>query len=219
MKRKITVCLALLMICAMFSGCNKIKEKLGIAFPSKEYVEATLEAVYHGDYEKYCACTGEAQMVAEDHRKKYIEGEADYMAEYLRIDTLSQEGEQRLYALIEKLYEQVRFEVQDPIDNNRNQLVEVVVYPVDFIGAAKEELEGAINDFNQALLAGEYDSLSEEEQKLKYEEKVLDVCEKYTQIEASQFQVSANLTITEEEGGYYRIQDGFQKLDELVIQY
>lgn len=201
------------------SGCAAIKEKLGIAFPAKQYVESVLKTVYLGEYEDYQEYTEENEEAAQAYHEQYVEGEAAYFAEYLHIDALSEKGRARLIDVIEALYKQVRFEVQQPIYNNQGLLVEVVVYPVDFFGAAGEELNTYIKNFNQALSAGEYDTMSGEEQREKYETELLDICEKYTEVPESTYQISVNLTIKERDGGYYQITDGFEKLDESVIQY
>lgn len=211
--------MGLMFLVLAFSGCTSIKEKLGIAFPAKEYVESVLKTVYLGEYESYQKYTGENEAAAKEHHDRYIEEEAAYFGQYLHIETLSEEGEARLKKVIEALYQQVRFEVQEPIVNKGGQLVEVVVYPVDFFGAAGEEIDTFIKNFSQDLNSGEYDALSEEEQKSKYEKELLAICEKYTEIPESGYQISVNLTIKERDGGYYQIVDGMEKLDEAVIQY
>lgn len=201
------------------TGCAAVKEKLGVAFPAKHYVEGMLEAVYHGEYENYQKYTQESKEAAAAYHTQYVEGEAAYFAEYLRIEELSKKGEEQLKTLIEELYKQARFEVQEPIRNDEGQLLEVVVYPVDFFHNAGEELNGYIKNFNQALACGEYDALSSEEQKAKYETELLAICEKYKEVPASTYQISVNLTLKELEGGYYQITGGFEKLDETVISY
>lgn len=201
------------------TGCAAVKEKLGVAFPAKQYVEGMLEAVYHGEYENYQKYTQESKEAAAAYHEQYVEGEAAYFAEYLHIEELSKKGEEQLKTLIEELYKQVRFEVQEPIHNDEGQLLEVVVYPVDFFHNAGEELNGYIKNFNQALAGGEYDAMSLEEQKAKYESELLAICEKYKEVPASNYQISVNLTLEELDGGYYQITDGFEKLDETVISY
>lgn len=133
MKRKrIRWVVAALILGCFLTGCASIKEKMGVAFPTRQYVESVLEAVYHGEYEEYQKYTQESAEAARTYHEQYVEGEAAYFAEYLNIEELSKEGEERLKKLIEELYRQVRFEVQEPIYNDSGQLVEVVVYPVDF---------------------------------------------------------------------------------------
>ena len=220
MKRKKIKGLALALAMALLlTGCASIKEKLGVAFPVKEYVESVLETVYHGEYENYQKYTEESEAAAKAWHEQYVEEEAAYFAEYLHIELISKKGEERLKKLIEELYKQVRFDVQEPIRNDEGQLVEVVVYPVDFFHEAEEELNEYIKNFNQALAGGEYDTMSSEEQKVKYEEELLAICEKHTEIPDTTYQISVNLTLKEREGGYYQIVNGFEKLDELVISY
>lgn len=220
MKRKVIKGLALVLFTALFlTGCTSIKEKLGVAFPVKEYVESVLETVYYGEYENYQKYTEESTAAAKAWHEQYMEEEAVYFAEYLHIETVSKKGEERLEKLIETLYKQVRFEVQEPIHNDEGQLVEVVVYPVDFFNEAGEELNEYIKNFEQALAGGEYDTMSSEEQKAKYEGDLLAICEKYKEIPASTYQISVNLILKELEGGYYQITNGFEKLDETVISY
>ena len=218
-RRKIKGLTLSLAMALILTGCTSIKEKLGVAFPVKEYVESVLETVYHGEYEEYQKYTEESVTAAKAWHEQYVEEEAAYFAEYLHIEAVSKKGEERLKKLIEELYKQVRFEVQEPIRNDEGQLVEVVVYPVDFFKEAEEELNEYIKNFNQALAGGEYDTMSSEEQKVKYEEELLAVCEKYTEIPNSTYQISVNLTLKELEGGYYQITSGFEKLDESVISY
>lgn len=220
MKRKKVKGFALALSMAVFlTGCASIKEKLGVAFPVKEYVESVLETVYYGEYETYQKYTGESETSAKAWHEQYVEEEAAYFAEYLHIETVSKKGKEQLKKLIETLYKQVRFEVQAPIHNDEGQLIEVVVYPVDFFREAEGELNEYIKNFNQALAGGEYDTLSSEEQKARYEKELLAICEKYKEIPASAYQISVNLTIKELEGGYYQITNGFEKLDESVISY
>lgn len=220
MKGKKVKGLALVLSMALFlTGCTSIKEKLGVAFPVKEYVESVLETVYHGEYEEYQKYTEESVASAKAWHEQYVEEEASYFAEYLHIEPVSKKGEERLKKLIEELYKQVRFEVQEPIRNDAGQLVEVVVYPLDFFQEAGEELNEYIRNFNQALAGGEYDTMSSEEQRAKYEAELLAICEKYKEIPASSYQISVNLTLKELEGGYYQITNGFEKLDESVISY
>lgn len=222
-EKKVRRSILLLLIAAamifLYTGCASIKEKLGVAFPAKQYVEGMLEAVYHGEYENYQKYTQESKEAAASYHEQYVEGEASYFAEYLHIEELSKKGEEQLKTLIEELYKQARFEVQEPIHNDEGQLLEVVVYPVDFFHNAGEELNEYIKNFNQALAGGEYDTLSSEEQKAKYEAELLEICEKYKEIPASTYQVSVNLTLKELDGGYYQITGGFEKLDETVIPY
>lgn len=218
-KKKIgRIVLALLAVCCL-TGCGVLKEKMGVAFPTKEYVESVLETVYHGEYETYREYTQESIEAARAYHEQYLAGEAEYFAKYLRIETLSEEGKERLEKLIESLYKQARFEVQEPIRNDNGQLVEVVVYPVEFFQAAGEELNAYIKNFNQALAGGEYDTMSTEEQKARYETELISICEKYTEISSSGYQISVNLMLKELEGGYYQITEGFEKLDETVISY
>lgn len=220
MKRKKVKGLALVFFVALFlTGCASVKEKLGVAFPVKEYVESVLETVYHGEYGNYQKYTEESEAAAKAWHEQYVEEEAAYFAEYLNIELVSKKGEEQLKKIIEELYKQVRFEVQEPIRNDEGQLVEVVVYPVDFFHEAEEELNEYIKNFNQALAGGEYDTMSSEEQKVKYEEELLAICEKHTEVPDSAYQISVNLTLKEWEGGYYQIVSGFEKLDESVISY
>ncbi len=218
-RRKAWALVLTLLLSLILSGCTNIKEKLGIAFPAKQYVESILEAVYHGEYEAYENYTGEGTDAAQDYHEEYVEVEASYFAEYLHIDSISEKGTERLKKVIEALYMQARFQVQEPIYNNQDQMVEVVVYPVDFFGVAGEEINTYIKEFNQALADGEYAVMSVEEREEKYETQILDICEKYMDIPESDYQISVNLTIRERDGGYYQITDGFEKLDECVIQY
>ncbi len=219
MKRKIKRTAALLLAVFLLTGCASVKEKMGIAFPVKEYVESVLETVYHGEYGEYQKYTQESAEAAKAYHDQYVEGETAYFAEYLRIENLSEQGKEQLKKLIEALYKQARFEVQEPIYKDDSQLVEVVVHPVDFFHAAGEEVNGYIQSFNQALAGGEYDTMDSEAQKAKYETELLAICEKYTEVPASTYQISINLTLKELDGGYYQITDGFEKLDETVISY
>ena len=220
MKRKKVKGLALVLTMTLIlTGCASIKEKLGVAFPVKEYVESMLETVYHGEYEAYQKYTEESEESAKAWHEQYVEEEASYFARYLHIEPISKKGKERLKKLIEALYRQVRFEVQEPIHNDEGQWVEVVVYPVDFFREAEEELNEYIKNFNQSLAGGEYDTMSSEEQRAKYEEELLSICEKYNEIPDSAYQISVNLTLKELEGGYYQIVNGFEKLDESVISY
>lgn len=220
MKRiKIRWAAVTLVLALLLTGCDSLKEKLGVAFPVKQYVESVLEAVYHGEYEEYQKYTQESAEAGRTYHEQYVEGEAAYFAEYLNIEELSKEGEERLKKLIEELYRQARFEVQEPIYKDAGQMMEVVVYPVDFFHEAGEELNGYIREFNQSLASGEFDTMSSEEQKAKYETELLSICEKYVEIPASTYQISVNLTLKELDGGYYQITDGFEKLDEMVISY
>jgi hypothetical protein len=201
------------------SGCSTLKEKLGYAFETDKYVESVLETAYHGEYEAYLEYTGETQDSARESHASYVEEEVAYFAAYLNLDPLSQQGRARLEALMEDLYGQVRFQVQEPIRSSGYQMVEVVVYPVDFFGAAGAELEETITQFNEALKKGEYASMTEEEQREAYEDKVLSVCEKYREIPESSYSLSVNLTVRELEGGYYEICAGLEELDQAVISY
>lgn len=221
MKKMKRACLLLagLWAACFLMGCQSLKEKLGVGFPYKTYVEGVLEAVYYGDYEKYQLYTQKSTEAAIEHREAYVEAEAEFFAEYLNIKNISSQGMEALTDLIKDLYSQVRFEVQSPVENNRGVMVEVVVYPVDFFGAAQKELETYIQDYNQKLNRGELDNLSTNEQKQKYEDEILAICEKYKELEPSSYQVSVNLQIEEVQEGYYQITDGMEKLDELVIQY
>lgn len=221
MKKMKRACLLLagLWAACFLMGCQSLKEKLGVGFPYKTYVEGVLEAVYYGDYEKYQLYTQKSTEAAIEHREAYVEAEAEFFAEYLNIENISSQGMEALTDLIKDLYSQVRFEVQSPVENNRGVMVEVVVYPVDFFGVAPKELETYIQDYNQKLNRGELDNLSTNEQKQKYEDEILAICEKYKELEPSSYQVSVNLQIEEVQEGYYQITDGMEKLDELVIQY
>ncbi len=219
-KRKWCLLLFIAMVLTVnLTGCDAVKEKLGLAFPAKAYVEGVLEAVYHGNYEKYQLYTEERVETAIERRKAYVEGEVEYFSKYLNIENISTKGRGALAELIEALYNQVRFEVQEPVKKDRAAMVEVVVYPVDFFSAAGAELEAYIQDYSQKLAQGEWDSLSTEEQKQQYEDGVLEICSKYSEIEDSSFQISVNLQVEEVQEGYYQITEGMEKLDELVLVY
>ncbi len=222
MKKEIRKWLLLLMtitVTMYLTGCSAVKEKLGLAFPAKAYVEGVLEAVYHGDYEKYQLYTAESGEAAIERHKAYVAEEADFFSKYLNIEQLSVQGRGMLEELITSLYNKVRFEVQEPVEKDRGVMVEVVVYPVDFFGTAGEELKAYIQDYSQKLEQGALDGLSAEEQKQQYEDGVLEICSKYKEIEPTSYKISVNLQVEEVQEGYYRIADGMGKLDELVIVY
>ena len=87
MKRRKIKGLALILSAALFlTGCASIKEKLGVAFPVKEYVESVLETVYHGEYENYQKYTEESEAAAKACHEQYVEEESAYFAEYLHIE-------------------------------------------------------------------------------------------------------------------------------------
>lgn len=209
----------LLLITLTFTGCRALEEKLGIAFPADEYVNAMLEAAYHGEYENYKLYINETEDEAKAHHEQYVEQEALYMAEYLNIENPTEETLTELETIVEQLYKKAEFQVESPIEKDNGLMVEVIVKPVDFFSKAKSDLDAYIKDYNQKLNLGQLDQFSLEEQQKQYQEGILEVCKKYVESSETQLSVSVYLQVKEIGEGYYTLEGDLSEVDKVIITY
>lgn len=209
----------LLCLAVFFCGCRALEEKLGIAFPADEYVNALLEAAYHGEYENYVLYVNETEEKAAERHRQYVEQEAAYMAEYLNMEEPGEETLESLEKIVEQLYKKADFQVEAPIEKDGGLMVEVIVKPVDFFSRAKEELENYIREYNRKLDLGQYEQLSTKEQRKQYQEEILAICEKYVDTTENQLSVSEYLQVKEVGNGYYALEGGLTEVDRVFITY
>ncbi len=211
--------LIILLAAACFTGCRKLEEKLGIAFPADQYVNAMLEAAYHGKYENYVLYVNETEEEGMAHHQEYVAQEAIYMAKYLNMENPTENTIKELEAVVEKLYSKADFQVEPPIEKDNGLMVEVIVEPVDFFAKAKNDIGAYCDAYNQDLNLGKLDSLTVEEQQQQYQQGIVDICKKYAEICENQLSISVYLQIREIGEGYYTLEEDLSEVDKVIISY
>lgn len=219
-KRRLVLKLALILTIAVnLTGCRALEEKLGIAFPADEYVDALLEAAYHGEYENYVLYVNETEEKAAERHLQYIEQEALYMAQYLNMENPTEETCKKLEAVVERLYKKAEFQVESPIEKDNGLMVEVIVKPADFFSEAKTELDDYIREYNQKLNLGQLNGISLEEQQKQYQDEILEICDKYAESCKNGLSVSVYLQVKEVGEGYYTLSGDLTEVDKVIITY
>lgn len=211
-------------LCAVFlaalSGCSSIQDMLQ-PFKADNYVRYTLDATYKAEFTEYCK---QVHITEEEAQQNYLDGiesEIDKFAKMYSIKSIPDTLHGQLVEFYKKVYAKASYEVKAPSKKDGVYYVEVTVNPVDLFRISYTEIQEFVNDFNNRVVAGEFNTYSDEQFEEYYAGGILDICLKnldtsgYTEPKSTTVRVKKNDT----DGVYYLVTEDLYTLYQTVIDY
>lgn len=215
--------LALFLCAALFAvlpGCSSIQDILQ-PFKADNYVRYTLDATYKADFTEYC----EQVHISEDEaRQNYLDGiqsEIDKFAKIYSVKNIPEASKERLAEFYKKVYAKASYEVKNPSKKDGVYYVEVTVNPIDLFQISFDEIQKFVSDFNNRVVAGEFNEYTDDQFEEYYINGILDIClanldsSGYTAPKVTTVRVKKN----ESDGIYYLVNEDLYELYQTIIEY
>lgn len=190
-----------------------------LSFPSEEYVEAALDAMYKQNYKTYQELTGAKEK---EIAKAYEEGitiQAEVWKQYFGITDLSEKGEEELKEFIRMVYDYVEYDAISTKKKGENLVVTVKINPIAFYKIL--DPNKFLEEFRLKAEDGAYLKLSDSQYQEEYLSQLMKEYEKkftngdYETLE----EVTCKLTLKKAGNEYIPNQDEFAKIDQALIAF
>jgi len=222
--KRILMLAAAVGLLAALAGCKSNAQN------ATTYIQGELDAYYRGTYVQDYLDLVEG-MTAADVEEKYdywTESEAEYLLSYLDVQYPDEEVLERAQEVVKAIYTQSKYEVSEAEQLKSGDITaEVTVSPIELFQLIDDDL---YSDTWQGVLAKagvetqeDMDALSDEEYaalEAEYGMLMLDEVEKVIPQLTYGKDQSVMLQMKKDDEGYFSlVETGFQKLDEIVIDY
>lgn len=198
----------------VLTGCD-------LSFDPSAYVQASLDAIYKGDFTTYLEMVDISQEKAQQNYEEGYKSEADTFAQRYNIKSLSDGIREQIEQLYQYLYSKVDYTVGENQKTEDGYSVDVTIHPITFFTAEQQKVIDYSNQFNADVLNGAYNDLPEQQFEDVYALGLLDIfnADKENIPYGDEQTLSINVQKDEENNSYFINTTDLFKLQQSVIVY
>ncbi len=211
--RLLATILAAFVIMSSLGGCGKSSN-----VNYQKYVQALLDANYHGKTDEYISITGAKKTDA----TALLEGNSKYLAEnlinYYGFDVgVTSEIAVRLVESAKLIYRSTKYEVSKAYEKNGKYYVDVTIYPENFLETTHDEVKAFIDEKNEEIAAGKYnDTVMNDYEKL-FIDGICDILDKASSDMSYREAETVTVTIIQTDSSYSISKDDMLLLENALI--
>lgn len=208
------ISLLLIIPILVFTGCD-------LFFDPSTYVQASLDAIYKGDFTTYLEMVDISQEKAQQNYEEGYKSEADIFAQRYNIKSLSDGIREQIEQLYQYLYSKVDYTVGENQKTEDGYSVDVTIRPITFFAAEQQKITDYSNQFNADVLNGAYNDLPEQQFEDVYALGLLDIfnADKENISYGDEQILSINVQKDKENNSYFINTTDLFKLQQAVIVY
>ena len=142
--KKLIAIFVLTAIMLSFAGCGTFTAK-----DAHDFVKGNLDSYFMGVHEKtFLITVGSTAAECEAEHQLFIEGEAEYFAEYAEIEYLTDDIKAELIEIFDEVYSKSKYTVGETQRVDENTFtVSVELYPIDIIEKLEANYVDYLDDF------------------------------------------------------------------------
>lgn len=202
--------LLMLLLLTMLSGCGS---QTGIY---KQYVKGNLDVIYHNEYKDYTVTMKVSSEEAELLHEQSIKNYADNFAEHLSLEISTVEERERLEAIVSKICDKAKYEVEPAKREKGDYYVTVHVYPMDYQVNATNSCRELMEEMEKEY--SEKGVINEEEYKSEYTRRAMDIMERLIDGIGYQEEEEIRLKICLNKDSYYIEDEDFLTVTDYIFQ-
>lgn len=220
MKRFAALALALGLTLAL-SACNQ-----GIStFDAKVYMEGMLKQTYLGEFDEgYLTLVDSNEDEAQGIYENTLDVESQFFCYFYDIYYPSDTQMEQIKDLYGRIYAHTKFEVVSAAKQDDGSFsVKLSIEPINIVKLAEAKLEEALEPFYTKYENADIDNMTDEEYEAydqEFAQIIIDTYESVMPEIGNEEAKSLSVQIEEDEEGYYSlIDDDFDRIDAMIINY